>query len=266
MISGLADKAVALEEANARLESAVLARTEEFEMVTHHLAHNLQTPVRAVDGWIAMLREDAPELLSARSLTHLDRIRANVARMGRLTGGLLRFTSLRFGYVGEVDVDMGEVLRDVLGELRDVVSAVHAVITLPEDALAVTGDPALMRVIFRELIDNALKFAMPGRAPEIIGSAIRSDDQVEYVVADNGQGFAAEYGTRVFRLFERLEITGDQEGEGVGLALVHRAVSLQRGKVGAAGSVGGGAAFTLSFRAVRTQPAAVLDQRLRRAS
>jgi len=248
----LADKAAALEAANEHLESAVLARTEELEMVTHHLAHNLQTPARAVDGWIAMLREDAPELLSARTVVHLERIGANVARMGRLTQGLLRFTSLRFRAVADVDVDMHRVLADVREATGAAASARDAEILLPDDPPAVAGDPALMHMIFAELIDNALKFAAPGRRLTITVSAARHDGHVEYVVADNGRGFAAEYRTRVFRLFERLDARGVDGGEGVGLALVQRAVALQRGHIEAAAAVGGGAAFTMTFRAARS--------------
>jgi signal transduction histidine kinase len=101
----------------------------------------------------------------------------------------------------------------------------------------------MIRLVIRNLLRNALKFAGERPAPRIgVNGWIGSGD-VSYCVRDNGVGFDAAYNHRLFRPFQRLHSQPGFEGAGLGLALVERVISRHGGRVWAEGKEGAGAMF-----------------------
>jgi signal transduction histidine kinase len=107
-------------------------------------------------------------------------------------------------------------------------------------------EPTLTQVVFN-LMNNALKFAVPGVAPVV---RLRSEERGEFVrvwVEDNGIGIAPNHQDQIFKVFTRLQ--GEKyPGTGIGLAIVQKGVERMGGRVGVESANGQGSRFWLELR------------------
>lgn len=111
----------------------------------------------------------------------------------------------------------------------------------------VLADGTLMNQVWMNLLSNAIKYSSNNKKPVITISSEEKNGEVVYSVADNGVGFNMRYAHKLFGVFQRLHDAEDFEGTGVGLALVHRIVTKQGGKIWANAKVGKGATFYFSL-------------------
>ena len=146
-----------------------------------------------------------------------------------------------------IPVDVSALARDVVDELMQSDSESKARVSIQE-GLAVTGDPAMLRLLLQNLVGNALKFSRRRPLPTIqIGSIGQSGGQRTFFVRDNGEGFDMRFSERLFGLFQRLHSSDDFPGTGIGLATARRIVRRHGGEMWARGKVGQGACFYFSL-------------------
>ena len=139
-------------------------------------------------------------------------------------------------------VDMELLARGVVDELLPRYPKSQASIgELP----AVRGDKALLRLVWMNLVENALKFSASAQSPKVEIGGVAHDREVEYWVKDNGTGFDMANRHRLFEVFQRLHTAAEFAGAGTGLALVRLIVARHGGTVRAQGKPGEGATFTL---------------------
>ena len=138
-------------------------------------------------------------------------------------------------------------MKDVIDELRPEAGArsIHwQVGELP----AVVGDRAMLRMVFSNLVSNAIKFTQPREQTEIeVGCTHERASEVTIFVRDNGVGFDMKYADKLFGVFQRLHGADEFEGTGIGLANVRRIISRHGGRTWAIGEVNQGATFFLSL-------------------
>jgi light-regulated signal transduction histidine kinase (bacteriophytochrome) len=144
-------------------------------------------------------------------------------------------------------VSLDQLVKEVVAEFgqetkaRDIVWKIHA---LP----VCYGDRSLLRLVVVNLVSNALKFTRMREPAEIeIGRVSGNKTELELFVKDNGAGFDMRYANKLFGVFQRLHLTEEFEGTGIGLATVQRIIHRHGGKVRAEGAVGKGATFYLSL-------------------
>jgi light-regulated signal transduction histidine kinase (bacteriophytochrome) len=144
-------------------------------------------------------------------------------------------------------VDVGQLVREVIAELRPQIGdrdVAWNVGPLP----ACHGDRAMLKVALVNLISNALKFSRHRPRAEIaIGSNEAQHDQIEIFVRDNGAGFDMRHANKLFGVFQRLHLSEEFEGTGIGLATVQRIVHRHGGNIRAEGEVDQGATFHFSL-------------------
>ncbi len=232
---------------NAELEQRVVERTEQLEAFSYSVSHDLRAPLRHVMGFVELLHQEAGPTLSEKSLRHLKTISESAKRMGNLIDELLAFSRIGRAEMKKTEVNLDELIRETLSDFqaetkdREMVWTIHE---LP----AVWADRALLRLVWVNLISNAIKFT-GGRAEARIEIGPVSSGSGETVISirDNGAGFDPKYIEKLFGVFQRLHSQDEFEGTGIGLANVQRIVRRHGGRVWAEGVPDGGATFYFSI-------------------
>lgn len=238
---------------NGELEARVSQRTAQLEAANrelrafcHSMAHDLRGPLGAIDGFSCLLEEQLGDA-DAGARRFLSRIRAGIRQMDALTEALLNLAHLSMQELAGRTVDLGELASEALRKRMEREPRPQARIEL-QPRLHAEGDPALLRHVLDQLVDNAWKFSGGQPEPRIeIGRQGDADDQPVFYVRDNGVGFDMAYADKLFKPFQRLHTPAEFPGLGIGLAIVERIVARHGGRVWAEAAPGQGAAiyFTL---------------------
>jgi PAS domain S-box-containing protein len=242
---------------NEELGDRVLQRTADLEAANRELeafiyaaAHDLRTPLRAIDGFSAVVAEDAAERLSDADRDNLRRVRRAAQTMGRLIDHLVVLSGATSRELQVERVDVTALATDVAAEVcteragRDLELIVAPGVTADADAV-------LLRVILTALLDNACKFTSTHPSARIEVGALELGGEQVLFVRDDGVGFDAANARHLFGPFQRYHAKEEFPGDGIGLATVKRLVARHGGRVWAESSVGRGAVFFFSLRARR---------------
>jgi signal transduction histidine kinase len=244
---------------------------QENEMFVYSVSHDLRSPLINLQGFSEELRisyrrlqtlfdnQEVPPALRREGKTVLSEhvedsiryIQTAVGRLARIIDAMLRLSRAgRVEYQWQF-VDLAALLPKITAALNDTIEQRRARIVV-HDLPPAWGDPTAVEQIFANLIGNAVAYLDPGRSGEIEvgctpGSATdRPAAPNVYYVKDNGLGIAAAYHEKVFTAFSRLQANVPQ-GEGVGLALVHRMVGRHGGKIWLESTVGAGSTFFVAL-------------------
>jgi PAS domain S-box-containing protein len=238
---------------NAELEQRVRDRTAELEASVRELdafaysvSHDLRAPLRSLHGFSEVLLEDYAGRLDDEGRQYLQRIQANVARMGQLIDDLLRLSRVTRTGMKRERVDLGAQASEIIAGLRDAEPGrpVEAVIA---DTLVTTGDSHLIQLALDNLLSNAWKFTGKREHAIISVGAVRQHGEQVFFVRDNGAGFDMRYSGKLFDPFQRLHTATEFEGSGIGLAIVHRIVTRHGGRIWAMSEPGKGSTFFFTF-------------------
>ncbi len=168
--------------------------------------------------------------------------------MSALVGSLLQFSTLDAQKITIENVSISRVLNDVLTNLFSLIEVKSAQINLPNDLPEVIqGDEALLRVVFQNLINNALKFVAPGITPQIHIDYVEDGNFHVFKLKDNGIGIESEYLDKVFLMFERLNASHQYEGSGIGLATCKKIMLMHKGHIQIESEPNVGSVFILSL-------------------
>ncbi len=252
-----------LHQSNESLEARVRERTTELEAANQELesfaffvSHELRAPLRAIEGFSSILREDFAASTSEEGKRMFTAIERNTARMGRLIEDLLRFSRLTREPVLKQTFDMVGLVRSALAELRPQWEPRQVEIVVGELPPAM-GDESLLKQVLLNLLNNALKFTRPrDRARLEIGSQ-HVDGECVYFFRDNGIGFDMSQADRLFNAFERLHTDAQFEGSGIGLEIVQNIIRRHGGRVWAESALDQGATFFFVLTSKVSPPPAV---------
>lgn len=224
------------------LNATLKRRVQELDAFVCSVAHDLRSPLRAIDSFTTILAEECQTAMSPQGHDWMNRIHASIARMGSLLDSLLEFSRFSQMPLKRREVDLAEVVTTLLQEFSTTnPKVVNSVTVLPLPV--VQGDPTLLRQVLFNLISNAIKYSRCQDHPKIeIGSEVQSEEDCIYV-KDNGIGFNMEHSNKLFKVFHRLHAEAEYEGTGVGLAIVERIITRHGGSIWAEGKPGQGATF-----------------------
>lgn len=226
-----------IEERTAEL----LAANKELESFSYTVSHDLRTPLRAIHGYSHILTEDFGEKLDTNGIRLLDNIKANAKKMGQLVDDLLTFFRIGKRSVARSTIRMNNIVETVLASAPEI--DLNKVSIKVHELGVENADPTLIRIVFQNLINNAVKYSSRKEDPEIEIGIIDTNGLKTYFIKDNGDGFDMKYYNKLFGVFQRLHAETEIEGTGVGLAIVHRIISKHGGHVWAEGRVSAGAVF-----------------------
>jgi signal transduction histidine kinase len=211
------------------------------------VSHDLRAPIRVVEGFTRILKEDYGRQLDRVGNDHLDRVLGAAARMNHMIDALLTLAKLSQQPLARQPVNLSQLAQYVVDDLRRAAPDRAAEIEI-EPGLQTRGDPTLLRLVLENLLGNAWKYTAKSIKTHIVFAGEMHDGRRTYVVRDNGAGFDMRSADRLFGLFQRLHSANDFPGNGVGLASVKRIVRRHGGDVWADAEPGRGAAFHFTLR------------------
>jgi light-regulated signal transduction histidine kinase (bacteriophytochrome) len=234
---------------NAELEQRVRERTAELETTARELdafaysvSHDLRAPLRSLHGFSRFLEEDYSDRLDDDGREYVARIKSSVAKMGQLIDDLLRLSRATRTELNREPVDISALATEIIEELRATEPDRQVGVEVTPGLVA-TGDSHLLRLALDNLLSNAWKFTGKCENAAItVGTLDQPGDQV-FFVRDNGAGFNMRYEAKLFDPLQRLHTAEEFEGNGIGLAIVHRIVSRHGGRIWAESELGKGATF-----------------------
>jgi len=234
------------------VEQRVVERTqqlqdlnEELEAFSYSVSHDLRAPLRHIDGFGELLIQ---RLGTGDALvTHyLERIVDQTHKAEALIDNLLAFSRMGRIPLARCDVDSQKMVEEVVADLMSEQGARDVRWTI--DPLPhVYADAEMLRVVWRNLLDNALKYTRPRPVAELQVGTSRREGQTCFFVRDNGVGFDMRFAGRLFGVFQRLHPVEEFAGDGIGLATVRRIVSRHGGRTGGEGVIDRGATFWFSL-------------------
>jgi PAS domain S-box-containing protein len=238
-----------LRQSRDELEERVRKRTRELQTVnkeleafTYSVSHDLRSPARVVESFADLLIEDYAKDMPEEAQQFLGEIKTGAQRMSALIQGLLRLSHVDREPLVPRCVKLGVLVREIIEELKREQKGREMEIRLGElpDSM---GDPALLRQVFVNLLNNSIKFT-GGRAKALIevGCKIEGERPVCFV-RDNGVGFDIQKADKLFGLFQRLHSPDEFTGTGVGLSIVQRIIHRHGGRIWAESEMDKGTTF-----------------------
>ncbi|MFH1198368.1 MAG: two-component regulator propeller domain-containing protein [bacterium] len=236
-----------IREINRELEYRVMKRTEqleetnkEWEAFNYSVSHDLRAPLRSMNGFSSILKEDYSDLLDEQGKDYLERICAAGNHMGRLIDDLLKLSRLTRSEMVLEDVNLSTIAESIIAGLRQRNPQRKNSVSI-EQSLMVNGDSALLTIMLQNLFENAWKFTSKKEETVIKFGKTAINDESVFFIKDNGVGINMEYSNKLFKAFERQQT--EFEGTGIGLATVKRVISRHGGKIWVEGKLNEGATF-----------------------
>ena len=227
-----------LSAAKANAEHAI----RELESFSYSVAHDLRTPLRAIDGFSQALIEDYGERLDGEGLRYLERVRQAAQRMAGLIDDLLTLSRVTRTELRRTRVDLSALAHALLDGWQRVEPGRRVDLVIAP-GIVVDADPQLTSIALDNLLGNAWKFTAKRADARIELGVQDGDGELAYFVRDNGAGFDMAYRDKLFGVFQRLHTEVEFPGTGIGLATVARITQRHRGRVWANSVVGEGATF-----------------------
>jgi PAS domain S-box-containing protein len=231
----------------------------ELESFSYSVSHDLRAPLRHINGFVEMLLK-SPTLQADQTSRHqMDIISRAAKGMGRLIDDLLALSRTGRAEMHPLNVNMNDMVRQILQE-RALECAARQIDWRIQPLAEAMGDPGLLRLVWANLIDNAIKYTRLREVAVIeIGNTVSSANgtsanEIVYFVRDNGVGFDMQYSSKLFGVFQRLHSSDVFEGTGIGLANVQRIIRRHGGRVWAEAQVDVGATFYFSLPSIIPQP------------
>lgn len=233
---------------NAELDHRVHERTAELraanealETFSHHVAHDLRSPLRAIGGTSRIIQEDFGAELSKDAQLLLTRQVDAANRLGQLIDDLLNIAKLTREELHKESVDFSQMARESAEEALAAHPHTKVHISV-EPNLAAVADPRLLRLALVNLIENAVKYSPSGGEVQV-----GQRPGGVFFVSDQGIGIDMAYAAKIFQPFERLHRDSEFRGTGVGLSNVNQVISRHGGRIWLESEPGAGSTFLFTL-------------------
>jgi PAS domain S-box-containing protein len=225
------------------------AANKELESFSYSVSHDLRAPLRHIHGFVEMLQHNPAFEKDAGAHRQMAVIARAAKEMGRLIDDLLDFSRTSRAEMHPVSIDMNAMVAQAIRDAEVDIAGRQIAWDIQQLSPA-AGDPPLLRLVWVNLIANAIKYTRPKDEARIeIGEQPAEPGSREHVyyVRDNGVGFDMQYAGKLFGVFQRLHRAEDFEGTGIGLANVQRIILRHGGRVWAESKPNAGATFFFSL-------------------
>ncbi len=221
------------------------------QQMTNNIAHELRTPVSSIRGYLETLTA-CPDIDSKRRNVFIDRAYAQTLRLSDLIRDIALVTKIEEApeQLKKEEVNLRTVFEEIKEEFRESLESKHITV---EDMLApdlsVSGNASLIYAVFRNFLENSIKYA-GDRITVHIECYAQSEGFLHFTYYDTGKGVGEEHLSRIFERFYRVSEgrTRDDGGSGLGLSIVRNAISFHGGDIRAVNRKEGGLKFIFSIK------------------
>lgn len=215
---------------------------DELEAFAYMVSHDLRAPLRCISGFSNALAEAHAQQLDAGAKGLLDRIHSGTVEMKRLIDDILAFSHANRFALEKRKTNPNSIVKVIFEELFGGIARQNVSVVL-EDLPDCQADPDLLKQVYVNLLDNALKYTKGKDLPRIEVGSIPIENEIVYFVRDNGAGFDMKDVDKLFGVFQRLHSSDQFEGTGLGLAIVQRIIQRHGGRIWAESQVDQGSTF-----------------------
>lgn len=224
---------VKLEESNELLES-----------FAYTVAHDLQSPLQTVLGFMTIIEKRNQEVLGSEAKGHILIIKNAINKMSSLIKDLLSYAKLNAERTKYQDIELNAVVDDIFFNINSEMNKTGKTAKLSRDNLArVKAVQVHMTQLFQNFISNAVKFTVPGVMPEVHVSAEEKNNEYLFSVTDNGIGIDEKNYEKIFKFFQKLHSEKEYPGSGIGLATCKKISEIYGGKIWIESKIGKGSTF-----------------------
>lgn len=219
---------------------------QELESFSYSVSHDLRGPLRGIDGFANILKEDYFDVLDDFGKESVETIINSAEKMNSLMDDILSYSGL--SKVDKIDDyhNLNNIISDVLKDNDLLKNNPKTNITINPNLPEIFGDKMMIYQLISNLITNAFKYSSKVENPKIEIDYYNDGEKNIYFVKDNGIGFKPEYSKKIFGVFMRLT-NKDYSGTGVGLAIAQRIVYRHSGDIWAESQLNKGAKFNFYF-------------------
>jgi len=236
-----------LEDLVKQRTAEIQIKNKELETFTYSVSHDLQAPLRGIDGYSRLLSEDYADKLDEEGMQFLKNVRHATAQMNQLIEDLLAYSRMERRDLQSATVDLRALVDQLVAEKAHDVETGRIGISVDLPFQFMTADRESLRQVLGNYIDNAIKFSPKDEKGLVTVGGQEDNHSWTIWVKDNGIGFDPKYTDRIFTIFQRLHRAEDYPGTGVGLAIVQKAVARMGGRVWAESTSGQGATFFIEI-------------------
>jgi len=232
------------------MENQVLDRTrqlkeanDELESFSYSVAHDLRAPLKIITGFSEVLKDDFGDNLKQDAIDILSTIENTAKRMDVMIRDILELSRVNREDLHKESIDTSRMVAELVATV------------VPKDTFELQidelppcyGDPTLIRQVWQNLLDNAVKFTLSASRRSIHIGSFQDGSMLSFFVKDSGVGFDPAEESQIFAPFKRLHAKDKYEGTGIGLALVKKAILRHKGNIRVESKLNEGSTFTFSL-------------------
>jgi len=223
---------------------AEIELNEEMEKLIYNVSHDLRAPIRHIEYFTMLL--DKENINEEERKLNLNKIKSSIGRLGSMIDQLLDHSRSRNTILNYSTVEVEKLilfLKETFEQTNPNKKIIWKILDIPN----CTADKEKLKIVWENLISNAIKFSKNRAQIDIEITCSTNSDFNIYCIKDNGVGFNEKYKEKLFMVFKRLHTTKEYKGHGIGLANVKRVVNLHKGEVWAKSDNETGAQFFFSI-------------------
>jgi len=227
------------------LNSELKRSNGELEQFAYFASHDLQEPLRKISSFCQLIQNQCREKLGEQENQYIDFAVDAAKRMQAIIRDVLTLSRVGRDNAEFQPTDCQALVLSVQEDLEKAIGENDAEI-LCGPLPTVVGEPNLLKQLFQNLIENAIKYRREV-SPRIQISAMPTPGRIRFSVEDNGIGFDPKFVDRIFQMFQRLHHKEQYEGTGIGLAICKKVVEQHGGEIWAESEPGKGSTFHFSL-------------------
>ncbi len=218
-------------------------RNRELDDFTYVVSHDLKEPLISIEGFSRILQSDYQHSIGPEGKEYFESIVGATTRMKGLIDDLLLLSRVSRPSESFKNVSLRDIIEEIKVDMEFTIRQKGVTLTIPGDMPEIFGNETQLKIVFRNLIGNAIKFNK-GPQPRVeIGFQNAENNSYLFSVRDNGIGIEKEFHEKIFVIFQRLHRREDYEGSGAGLAIVKKIIELHKGKIWVESEPGIGSVF-----------------------